>query len=119
MLAAASGGSSRPDRRIVPVTFGEAKIFVEALTPEGAQGVQTISGLLDVPQSFTNVAKGIGEVSSALLAAIKAAAPTELEVEFGIDLKVESDGLFALIVKGEASGSMKVTLKWENTDSPA
>jgi hypothetical protein len=116
MLAAASGGTARPERQIVPVTIGDAKIFVEAQTPEG---VQTISGLLDVPQSFAKVANGIGEVSSALLAAIKVAAPTGLEVEFGIDLKIEPDGLFALTVKGETSGSMKVTLKWESKESPA
>jgi hypothetical protein len=88
MLASASGNSPRSNPQSVAAVIGDAKIFIEAQTPKATQ---TIAGTLDVPQSFANVAQGLGEVAKALRTAVAAAVPTKLEVEFGIDLEVQPD----------------------------
>jgi hypothetical protein len=105
-----SGAAQRPNASF-PVTLPDGtKIYVEAQTPTG-EG--TISGVLDIPQDFSQVSKGICSLANALLAPLKAAAPTGITLEFGFDLKAEPSGLFAMLVKGEAGGSMKVTVEWK------
>ena len=97
---------------VIPVKLDDGtQIFVEARTPIGEQNV---SGKLDVTQGFDQVANGIGKISSTLLDAIKSVAPSDVELEFGVDLNVQSNGLFALLVKGGTTGSIKVTVKWSH-----
>jgi hypothetical protein len=55
--------------------------------------------------------EGIAKAVSSSLDVIK---PKKASVEFGLEVGVESGKLTALLVKGTAKASLKITLNWEN-----
>lgn len=80
---------------------------------EAPSGRQVISSFTDrTVGQFRSLADSIRAVASDMRTAIDAVAPSEAEIEFGVEAKVETDGLTALIVKGEGSANFKVRLKW-------
>ena len=40
--------------------------------------------------------------------------PTRASVEFGVEVAVDAGKLTALLVNGNTTGSLKVTLEWES-----
>lgn len=88
-------------------------VYIET-TSESQTGRQAIGAPTAemVVGKFQSIADSICAVASDLQSALEKVSPTEAEIEFGIDAKVESSGLSALIVKGEGSASFKIKLKW-------
>jgi hypothetical protein len=66
--------------------------------------------------SFENVTSSVTALAEAMTRALKAVAPDEGEVEFGIDVGVESGQLTSLLVKGTGNATLKVRLLWKKGD---
>lgn len=101
----------------VPVKFGNTKVLVEVVDPVAASdtdgpGVASLRDAL----SFDNVQKAIESIAGELAAAWDTVKPAEAAVELGFNLKVDQGLLTALLVKGSADASLKVTLKWKPSD---
>jgi len=62
---------------------------------------------------FDGVAAAIEGVSDAVRTALVKAAPDSVSVELGFELAVKSGKLIGLLVDGDATGSITVTLGWE------
>lgn len=100
-------------------THVESKI-VEVQLPNGGvalvqssqvDGGATKTGIEKL--DFRGVAKTLEGIATVVQGAIANAAPTKASVELGLDLAVKSGMLVGLIVDGETSASLKVTLEWE------
>jgi hypothetical protein len=76
----------------------------------GDQGASDVAGLDAL--SFEEVRRSIEGFSATVLKAIRAAAPSEATIEFGIDLHAESGKLTSLLVDGSAAAALKITLTW-------
>ncbi|WP_346619576.1 CU044_2847 family protein [Blastococcus montanus] len=97
----------------------EKRRVVSAVLPNGVQiGVEAVDagGSQDVSRGR---ALDLGELGAALEGmatlvkdALVKVAPDSAEVEFGMDVKVESGKLTALLVGGSAGASLKITLGW-------
>ncbi len=68
--------------------------------------------------NFDTVASTVRSLSTKLVDSVKAASPTKFSVELGFDFTVESGSLTTLLVKGEGSASVKVTLEWDQSAKP-
>lgn len=62
------------------------------------------------------VAGTLEGLSTAIKAALAKASPDKVTVEFGLELAVTSGTLTGLLVDGEGSGSLSVTLEWGRGD---
>ncbi len=60
-----------------------------------------------------DVGDSIGAIAAAMSAAIARVAPDEAEVEFGVDVGLESGQLTSLLVKGTGNATLKVRLLWK------
>jgi hypothetical protein len=70
--------------------------------------------------SIDGVTDSLQQVGKAVLAALDHLWPERASVEFGLDLAVKSGKLTGLLVEGDATATLKVTLEWERRDpSPA
>lgn len=63
--------------------------------------------------SIENVISGIEALSKKFQTIIKTVAPDEMEVEFMVGIKIETNGLLAVLVKSDIESSFKITLKWK------
>jgi hypothetical protein len=61
---------------------------------------------------FNEVLDTVKSIGKALLGAIKEIQPKKAAVEFSVELSAEPGKLTALLVKGTAKGSIKVSLEW-------
>jgi hypothetical protein len=61
---------------------------------------------------FDEVAAAIEGLSQAVRTAVAHVAPDAVSVELGFDLALKSGKLVGLLVDGEATGSIRVTLEW-------
>ena len=96
--------------RYVPATLPDGvEIQVEATGPRWEEDVAD----LDLTLSFAPVLTTIKSLCDALQGALEAARPSRAEVEFGVTVSVQPGGLTAVLVKGSADASLKVTLEWE------
>jgi ABC-type molybdate transport system substrate-binding protein len=88
-------------------------VYIEAVS-EAPSGRQAISAetAAEIVGRFESIADSICAVASDLQTALSKVSPNEAEIEFGVDAKVESGGLSALIVKGQGSANFKIKLKW-------
>jgi len=103
----------RPIVKIALAGGGFAYIEVS----DDARGREMVAAFADKAiGQFRSLADAICNVALDMKQAIKAAAPSEAEVEFGVEAKVESDGIAALFVKGEGSATFTVRLKWVRGD---
>jgi hypothetical protein len=64
--------------------------------------------------SFDDVTSSVTALAGAMTRALQAIAPDEGEIEFGIDIGVESGQLTSLLVKGSGNATLKVRLLWKN-----
>jgi hypothetical protein len=65
------------------------------------------------PFPLSDVGLSIGAIADAVTGAITRVAPDEAEVEFGVDVGVESGQLTSLLVKGTGNATLKVRLLWK------
>lgn len=66
------------------------------------------------PFALSDLGTSIGAIADAVTSAVARVAPDEAEVEFGIDVGVESGQLTSLLVKGTAEATLKVRLLWKH-----
>ena len=103
------------ESKIVDVTLPNGAVaLVRARQLDSSGATKTGVGKLD----FDNVAKTLEGVTEAVRKAVDKAAPSKVSVELGVELAVKSGALVGLIVDGESTGSLTVTLEWERRDSP-
>ena len=62
--------------------------------------------------SMDGVRDALTSTASLVKEAIQKVAPDSATVEFGLDVKVESGKLTGLLVSGQGSATLKVTLHW-------
>jgi hypothetical protein len=75
-------------------------------------------GLLE-QLSFSGVTDTLQQIGGAVLSALEHVKPGRASVEFGLDLAVTSGKLTGLLVEGEATATLKVTLEWQRTSLSA
>lgn len=98
------------ERRVVEVTLPNGAVaLVAAQLVDGGGATKTGFGRLD----FDGVARTLEGVTQAVRGAVAKAAPSKVTVELGLELAVKSGVLVGLIVDGETTGSLTVTLEWE------
>ncbi len=90
------------------------KVAVERVPGQGQEvtrsGRKTVRGKLD--ESLSRVKT----IAKDLKTALNEAKPDKTKVEFGVDFSVEASGLSALIAKGSAKASFKITLEWNKEE---
>ncbi|MDR5710414.1 MAG: CU044_2847 family protein [Armatimonadota bacterium] len=86
------------------------RLLVEAVSfdrvTEAARGVR------ELDQAWNEVADIVRAAGQSVVDAFEKLRPDRVAVEFGVKLAVESGRLTALLVKGTADASLKVTLEW-------
>ena len=98
------------ESKVVEVALPNGAVaLVQARQIDGGGATKTAFGKLD----FDGVAKTLEGVVEAIRDAVVKAAPDKVSVELGVELAVKSGALVALIVDGESTGSLKVTLEWD------
>lgn len=96
--------------KVVEVVLPNGAIaLVQARQVDGGGATKTSLGKLD----FDGVIKSLEGITDAVRAAVVRAAPSKVSVELGLELAVKSGVLVGLIVDGESSGSLTITLEWE------
>lgn len=97
--------------RVVEVTLPNgATAHVQARELDGGGATKTaLRDSLD----FAGVAATLEGITEAIRGAVAKAAPSRVSVELGLELAVKSGKLVGLIVDGECTGSLTVTLEWE------
>lgn len=95
--------------QIVTVDLGNGlgKVRFEATSKSGYQDVATNKTF-----SFEEIAQSIEGITTALQSTLMKVKPHKATVEFGVVLTVETGSVTALIVKGNGSANLKVTLEW-------
>lgn len=104
------------ESKVVEVSLPNGGVaLVQARQVDGG-ATKTGLGRLD----FDGVAKTLEGVADAIHGAVTKAAPSKVSVELGLELAVKSGVLVGLVVDGETTGSLKVTLEWDRRhDAPA
>jgi len=88
----------------------EVGCLVEVEASDFRQDVTAKSQTFD----FAIVKKQIEGISSELMTLLKNIGPSKINLEFGIELSVESGQLTSVIVKGSAKSNIKISLEWIN-----
>ncbi|MEV7289720.1 CU044_2847 family protein [Streptomyces sp. NPDC093252] len=70
------------------------------------------------PIDFAQVAAVLTGISESVVGAIRAARPSEMTVQFGLHVSAKSGQLTSLLVSGDASADLSITLVWRNDDTP-
>ena len=96
------------------VREGDAEFFVEVSDDGG--GPQTVA--LDQAISFGGVRETIEAIGMSLTRAFDRAKPDEATAEFGLAVTAKAGKLTGLLVDGEGTASLKVTLTWKRTAGP-
>lgn len=98
------------ESKVVEVTLPNgAVVLVQARQVDVGGATKTGLGKLN----FDSVAKTLEGVTEVVRGAVVKAAPSKVSVELGLELAVKSGALVGLIVDGESTGSLTVTLEWE------
>jgi hypothetical protein len=98
-----------PENLTLPVVLPDGtRMFVEA---RAIGGVQKTSDSR-VEQEFSRVLELLERVGASVSATLARLTAAKASAEFGLEIAVEGGQLTALIAKGSASTSLKVTLEW-------
>ncbi len=94
----------------MPISLGEGVEMYVEVTGDGAEreiaGRRTAASLQDVTDALTRF-------SSSLTESLKKSGASRFSVEFGCEVAAETGSLVAVLGKGSATSSIKVTLEWE------
>jgi hypothetical protein len=90
------------------VREGDAEFFVEVV---GGGGPQTVG--LDQAISFDGVRETIEAIGGSLTSAFERARPDTATAEFALAVTAKAGKLTGLLVDGEGSASLKITLSWK------
>ncbi|MCW3840026.1 CU044_2847 family protein [Micromonospora yasonensis] len=94
--------------RVEPVSAGDVEFFVELADEGGPETVGT-GRLL----SFDGVRDTVQAVAGELAQVWEQVKPAEATVEFGLSLTAKGGPLTGLIVAGDGSATLKITLVWK------
>ncbi len=99
--------------RVIPVTVGNATIYVEAREVDDDGTPQKVA-VGDVVEAlpFESISNAIESIGQELAATLSRVSPTKASVELGLEIGVEAGQLVALVAKGTAKANLKVTLEW-------
>jgi NTP-dependent ternary system trypsin peptidase co-occuring protein len=64
------------------------------------------------------VTAAIRGVAGELASTLRAISPDETELEVGVELAIKEGGLVAVLVRGSATASLKIRLKWAAGSEP-
>jgi len=94
----------------IPVELNDGTIInIEAIHIGGEQTVSIdLLSLADITTTVKSISKDI-------LTAIKEVEPTKATVEFGLSIGIEAGKLTTLLVKGQGTANLKITLEWSKT----
>ena len=93
--------------QIVPLKIGDNNsLKVEATILGGDQDVA--SNFLE----FESVTDTIEDISNAVVGTFDTIKPNKANVEFGLEIAVESGKLTSILVKGTGKANLKITLEW-------
>ena len=93
--------------QVVPLKIGDNKsLKVEATILGGDQDVA--SNFLE----FESVTDAIEDISNAVVGTFDTIKPNKANVEFGLEIAVESGKLTSILVKGSGKANLKITLEW-------
>lgn len=100
------------ERRVVEVVLPNgARALVRVVDVEGvAPGATKTSALGEF--DFKEVERTLEGLSEAVKSSLAKAAPERVTVELGLEFAVKSGRLTGLLVEGQGSASLKVTLEW-------
>jgi hypothetical protein len=96
---------------LVTADLGDGKVVLieaRASTEEGDEDVG-----IGRSKSFDGVVDSIQTISEKLASALDKVKPDSASIEFGVDVAVEAGSLTALIAKGSANATLKITLAWQ------
>jgi hypothetical protein len=101
--------------------------IVSAKLPDGTtiriQAVRTTrEQLVGIPSyDLEAFLAGMRTLSHTIVATLKDIAPDRAEVEFGVNVGIETGQLTSLLAKGASGANLKITLEWcrESTKEPA
>jgi hypothetical protein len=97
------------DSAVIKVDIGDGRVIaVEASSTDPERPVGIGQKL-----SFDGVTESIEAIAQRLTDVIDRAAPQRAEVEFGVDVGVETTGLVGILAKGTGSATLKIKLAWE------
>lgn len=100
------------ERRVVEVRLPNGvQALVRAADVDGAAGGATKTSALSV-FDFDEVSGTLEGVSLAVREALAKAAPEKVTLELGFELAVKSGKLTGLLVEGQGTASLRVTLEW-------
>ncbi|HEX8411240.1 MAG TPA: CU044_2847 family protein [Thermoanaerobaculia bacterium] len=93
----------------IPVQLpGGQRILVEVT----ASSREELVSARKSPWNFDDISPTVIQLSRNFGAMLDQIAPDEAEIEFGLEIAVESDKLLALLVKGSGKGNLTIKLKW-------
>lgn len=69
------------------------------------------------PFDLADLGRSIAAIAEVVTGSIRTVAPDEAEVEFGVDVGVESGQLTSMLVKGSAHATVNVRLLWKRTSA--
>jgi hypothetical protein len=93
----------------IPVVLADgSRVLVEAVVLGGDEDVAGFDQLL----SFAKVTDAIEAMAKTLTATFDKVKPDRASVEFSVQAALEAGELTALIARGSAAGSVKITLEW-------
>ena len=104
--------------RVVEVVLPNNTVaLVQVAEPEGAGGPAEKIGWKDT-FDFEHVSGTLEGIAQAIRSGLTKAAPAKTTVELGLELAVKNGKLTGMLVEGQASATLRVTLEWGGEPSP-
>lgn len=98
--------AATPIRR--PTSGGEREVSIYG----GAEHEVSVSALRDLGGKMDEVWGAIAGLSTRIAEKLGQLKAKKVEVEFGVEIGVESGELTAVLVKGTGTASLKITVEW-------
>jgi len=95
------------------VDSDDGPILVEAAVVGGQEDEEVASRMLAFGEFTAALGSVTKSVTGAVMSGLGKVKPDKVAVEFGCELGVESGKLTAILVKGTAKATVKVTMEWK------
>lgn len=95
---------------------GEGGPIIQVQVAGPVEREKDVSALSEI-LPFDGIVDSVAAVASAMTEALRRAQPEEAEIQFGIDVGVESGKLTSLLVKGSGTATLTVRLLWKASGS--
>lgn len=107
-----------PGRSVyLQVEAEDGPILVEAALVGGQEDEEVSARMLAFGEFTTALGSVTKSVTGAVMSGLGKVKPDKVAVEFGCELGVESGKLTAILVKGTAKATVKVTMEWKPGES--